>query len=371
MYTTSFIERHHQISMEELLNKVFDFSNHIPPTELEKRYTTLKDSSYPRVKTNFKGNVPVNMVSSDLVGCAFHVMNSFIPEGFTPTYSEFRLRKASGGYRTLHAPDDETAQVLIAMKNCLDKLNIPAHDNAYAYIKERDCKKAIERHQQAGARYFLKLDLKKFFDNCTPALVKRQLHKIYPFAEATPTQRDRFFFMLDKVAYLDGCLPQGSHISPILTNWMMIPFDYELTRKLYGLPGLFTYTRYADDLLISSPNPFKWQEVVDMINDLLVSLGYDGLEINSSKTRYSSRLGSNWNLGIMYNIEGNLTVGHKRKSRIKTMMYRAYKNEMDPDDLNELNGELAYLKHIEPEYHSKLMAWFTGKYGVDIHSVLK
>ena len=154
MYTTSFIDRYHQVSMEELLNKVFDFSNHIPPTELEKRYTTLLDSSYPRVRTNFNGNVPVNMVSSDLVGCAFHVMNSFIPEGFTPTYSEFRLRKASGGYRTLHAPDDDTAQVLIATKNCLEKLNIPAHDNAYAYIKERDCKKAIERHQQAGARYF-------------------------------------------------------------------------------------------------------------------------------------------------------------------------------------------------------------------------
>ena len=66
-----------------------------------------------------------------------------------------------------------------------------------------------------------------------------------------------------------------------------------LTKELRG----YTYTRYADDILISKTIEFDWQEVVRQVQIILPP----GLNIKSNKTRYGSSNGSNWNLGLMYN----------------------------------------------------------------------
>jgi hypothetical protein len=92
--------------------------------------------------------------------------------------------------------------------------------------------------------------------------------------------------------------------------------------------------------------------------------------IKDSKTRYGSKSGRNWNLGIMYNKDSKLTVGHKRKRRIKTMLFQFYRGQRDKEYAQELNGELAYLKNIEPEYFQTLIEFMDRKYRFNFMSTI-
>jgi hypothetical protein len=132
-------------------------------------------------------------------------------------------------------------------------------------------------------------------------------------------------------------------------------FDYELTRQLRG----FTYTRYADDLLISKTTQFDWQEVARQVQIGLPS----GLNIKPNKTRYGSSNGSNWNLGLMYNKDLNITVGYRKKHLLKNKIHNLFTNKPDEDtpefvgwleSLYSLRGLLSYYKFIEPEYFTRL-----------------
>ena len=56
-----------------------------------------------------------------------------------------------------------------------------------------------------------------------------------------------------ELGFLDGGLPQGTPLSPTVTNIMMIPVDFKVARELREHNHQrFVYTRYADDFQISS-----------------------------------------------------------------------------------------------------------------------
>ena len=93
--------------------------------------------------------------------------------------------------------------------------------------------------------------------------------------------------------FLEDKLPQGSPASPIMSNIYLLEFDYLLTELLRNLNKHFVYTRYADDILISSREMFGWREVVRLVEELLTP--YD-LTLNKDKIRYGSKNGRNWNL---------------------------------------------------------------------------
>ena len=59
----------------------------------------------------------------------------------------------------------------------------------------------------------------------------------------------------------------------------------------------YVYTRYADDILISSKSNFNWQELVNTLKGVL----QPQFTIKDEKTRYGSTAGRNWNLGLMVN----------------------------------------------------------------------
>ena len=64
----------------------------------------------------------------------------------------------------------------------------------------------------------------------------------------------------------------------------------------------------------------------------------------------------------MYNKDNNITVGYRRKRRIKTMLFQFYQGNRDYQYTLELNGELAYLKNIEPDYYYGMIQSMNNKY---------
>ena len=283
-------------------------------------------------------------------------------------YKEFKIPKKTHGFRTINAPDDILKPKMAKVAKILsDELQILAHDSAWAYVKGRDVITAMKEHQKNNSRWFLKLDLKDFFGSCSVDFIIQQLEKIYPFA-VYPSIMPR---VIANFATLNGGLPQGTPLSPMLTNLIMVEIDYKINRLIYDLTqeaGLFkqhyVYTRYADDIIISAKNNFKYDIIIEAIDNLLEDTP---LTINREKIRYGSSSGRNWNLGIMYNKDNELTIGYREKQKLKVTIYNYIHDGLWPlEDLRWLLGKLNWLHNVQSDYFKGLMNYYKNKYNVDV-----
>ncbi len=100
-------------------------------------------------------------------------------------------------------------------------------------------------------------------------------------------------------AFYEDKLPQGTPLSPTLTNILMTPLDDYIQKTLWNRHSNFCYTRYADDMLISSVYDFKKDEIEQIVVDAIKKFNVP-FEINKAKTSYGSKNGSSWNLGVMF-----------------------------------------------------------------------
>lgn len=288
-------------------------------------------------------------------------------------YTTFNIRKKTHGFRTINAPKPNLKKEQKTVANYLSHtLKVLTHDSAWAYVSGRSVVEAMKEHTNNQSKWYLKIDLHDFFGSCNPEFIKEQLMKLYPFA-SYPN-----ILVVDKIiklATLNNGLPQGTPLSPVLTNLIMVEFDYKINRMLYNLTqehGLFKqryiYTRYADDIIISAKNKFDFNIVVNAIKELFDNTP---LSINEEKTRFGSSSGRNWNLGIMCNKNNELTVGYRRKHKIKTVIHsyvtsRDTGNAFNLEDLQWLLGELSWIRNVEPNYFDGLNNYLYNKYGFNV-----
>lgn len=292
-------------------------------------------------------------------------------------YHTFHIPKASGGLRQIDAPCEELMEALRDLKKILeDDMFALYHTNAFAYIKHRSTIHALKRHQKNESNWFLKVDFSNFFGSTTPEFLFRMVSVIFPFSEVVKTDVGKQ--ALEKalsLCFLNGGLPQGTPTSPMLTNLMMIPIDHYLSKVLRESPGKFVYTRYADDMLISSKYTFKFVDVLKMIEDVLVKFNAP-FTFKREKTRYGSKNGSNWNLGLMLNKDNEITLGRKKKNRMKIMLtnyIRDKKNgvQWEVHDVQVMNGQLSYFRMVEESYTDGMLKFINEKFGCDVMKFIK
>ena len=280
-------------------------------------------------------------------------------------YTHFRIPKSSGGTRLIEAPSDrlKQAQRRIADMIMIDYKVLP-HNAAYAYTRGRCAYDSLVTHQRHNARWFLKLDIKEFFPSTTKELLKTKLKDIYPLCLLNDTAMEALTHIATNE---DNVLPQGSPLSPLLSNLVLLEFDLKLSTKLRNFNHQkYTYTRYADDMLISCAYDFKYQDIIDTIEELFRELNLP-YAIARHKTRYASSAGRNWNLGLMYNYEQKITVGSKRKKELHSLLNSfvvEYPWEKQPTQ--ELLGKLAYLRNVEPDYYNNMVNKYNDKYDVNV-----
>lgn len=287
-------------------------------------------------------------------------------------YYSFKIPKRSGGLRTINAPVDEFKEALSKVKDIFEyQIKCLPHNSAFAYIKHKSVEDAIVKHQQNKSQWFLKIDLKDFFPNCTPEFIFKQLMQLYPFYYMGEESQIRLQKIIN-ICCLNNGLPQGTPMSPLLTNLVMVPYDYAINKHLKRFENNhFVYTRYADDILISSKSAFNWRTIQDTLTEMLVPF-----EINTTKTRYGSRAGSNWNLGLMLNKDNNITIGHQKKKTINAMLNNFLKDGSEnirwpKEDIYHLQGLLSYLNHIEPGYYSYIANKYSKKYNIKLKTAFK
>ncbi len=292
-------------------------------------------------------------------------------------YRSFKIPKRSGGLRQIDAPQEELMAALKELKYIFEnKLFASYHTSAFAYVKGRSTIDAVRRHQRNKSRWFLKLDFHNFFGSTTPDFVMSQLKTIFPFNEIIAN----FYGKpeLEKalsLCFLNGGLPQGTPISPTLTNLMMIPTDHCIAKVTRDMTPHLVYTRYADDIILSSDISFKWSDVQEKIIDIIKQFNAP-FTLNTSKTRYGSSAGRNWNLGVMLNANNEITVGHARKKAFKAMIF-SFMNDFnnnimwDLGDVQHFLGLISYYKMVEPKNIDNILKTYSKKFNRDVEETAK
>ena len=295
-------------------------------------------------------------------------------------YETFYIPKKSGGVRQINAPKPPLKLALSELKRLFEEdfgAYYLYHTSAFAYVKGRSTIDAVKRHQTNDSRWFLKLDLHDFFGSTTMDFVMHQLSMVYPFSEVIRLEEgeEELRKALD-LAFLHGGLPQGTPISPLITNIMMIPVDHTLFNRLNNFDGQsFVYTRYADDFIISSRFNFHFRDVEGLVGEVLAGFGAP-FALNTKKTRYGNRNGQNWNLGVMLNKDNVITIGKEKKRNFKAMLANYAQDSLHGktwplEDIQVMEGLRSYYRMVEGGVIDKLVQDVGNKFGVDISKKIK
>lgn len=366
MYLTFTINKKNKLEQLDLFQSILNDTN-INIDALQNK--SLPYIEYCTVKTNkiastTFNNHQIKLLKTFLQNFAF-MAKPFLEEGVDKHYSSFKIPKHNGKFREIDAPDAELKNLLAHAKNVLqNNILVHPHNAAFAYVPGRCSKHALEKHQYNQSRWYLHLDLKDFFSNCTEDFIHQQLQQVFPFSEMYLNEKTKQQMqILVSAALYKGRLPQGTPLSPFLTNIIMIPIDNAIYNfcKQWNKQH-FVYTRYADDIDISSKYEFDYKELLRELNSILAR--QSPLQINHEKVHYGSNAGRNWHLGLMLNQQNQITVGYKKKRLIKQklMNFCTNKQNWELDDIQTFLGELAYFKSIEPEYHDHLIKQYSNKY---------
>lgn len=354
------------------------YVNYIPKGRNENRFTPqeLMDIllGQKNLSPHSKNYFPIRTIFSDVVVDKpkfIEQLSTLLTDLPTKGFLNFRIPKHSGGFRLIEAPVDDYKARLSEIGNLFYRTLILPHQAAFAYTRGRCAYDALVVHQQRNARWFLKVDLKDFFPSISKQVLKDKLPLVYPFNLLSDELLEQ---LCEYSVNLRGVLPQGSPLSPLFSNLIMQEFDVMLTNKLHTL-GKFTYTRYADDIIITSPYDFNFENKVSLIRNVLHECNLP-IYINSTKTRYASAAGRNWNLGLMYNKDSQITIGHAYKNDLSfklNLCMRNYISGQMPEqaDVFELVGKIGYLKTVEPIYYETMIKKYEKKYNTSYVQMIK
>lgn len=361
----------YQITIDDILNERDISSIHLDQS------TSVITYKVDMISTKLKNKLRLNETLRDIMLFNEKYADLIDTTDKKELYKSFCIPKRSGGLRQIDAPDERLMKALNEMKRIFEEdLLFSHHAIAYAYINGRCTKDAVEKHRSNNSRWFLKTDLHSFFNSSSTDFVLKMLYQIYPLGEYVYNSSfKREFEKMISLCFLNGGLPQGTPTSPMITNQMMIPIDYELSKMCHENRPHLVVTRYADDIHISSEYDFRWAEVQKKMMDILSSFGAP-FTINKEKTHYGSRSGRNWMLGLMLNNDGKITVGHQKKKIANAMIHQfmtdySLGKEWSLEDTQKFSGELAYFKSVEPQYFSDMIAKYNEKFHADLNKEIK
>lgn len=347
-----------------------DFFNGVSLTEIPTPIRARTDFSKITVKAQNKPRSHDQRLINDALRKIYAIVERHAPETVSSEYTTFYIPKRTGGQREINAPTEELMKDLRDIRDIFQyDLAVLTHNAAHAYVEHRSIMTALQEHQKNNSKWFLKLDIKDFFPSCNEEFVTDMLEQIYPFSTMSRAEIEAFIW----IAFKDDQLPQGTPLSPLLTNIIMTPIDYEIHK--YCKQCNLVYTRYADDILISGYERFNWQVVQATIIKIF-NEQYAPFNIKTEKTRFGSSAGRNWNLGLMLNKDNDITIGYRKKKRYKAALHNlmeTYSNggSYTKDELYHFQGITSYYLSIEPEYIGNMIKQYENKYNITLRSLYK
>lgn len=236
------------------------------------------------------------------------------------------------------------------------------HDVVHSFIKQKSTLTAVQAH--AGNKYFFKTDIEQFYANIKRSDVFEVLNlnsKQIPISDISL----HIEFLADITTHND-CIPVGFPTSPRLSNAFLNRFDREVQK--FCKNNRLIYTRYADDIIISSSVFDVTTTLRDQVQDLLSQYASQKLILNESKTKITHIGNKVKLLGLVVLPNGKITIDSKYKKIIEITLHY-FTNDIDKysslleehfkGSEHSLFGVLHYANSIDPNYIEKLQR----KYG--------
>ena len=285
-------------------------------------------------------------------------------------YRTFRIPKKSGDCRSISAPKGNLKWMQICLNEIFKAIYTPSR-YATGFAEGRSIVDNAKVH--TNQNYVFNIDLEDFFPSVKQSWVWARLQKA-PFnfnKEVASVMAGlcsiKTWFQEDSEGKLKEhyCLPQGAPTSPLLTNAVCDTLD----RRLGGLAKRFGlhYSRYADDITFSSMHNV-YQEGSEFRQELERIITSQNFRINPKKTRLNHRSQRQEVTGLT--VSDKVNVARKYVKDIRALLHiwnryginaaissfyprykaeKGYKNKIEPNIENVINGKLCYLKMVKGE----------------------
>ena len=223
----------------------------------------------------------------------------------------FKIPKKNGS-RTLCCVEKDNL-LFCFQRNLTEKFlnNIMLSDAAYGFIKGYNYLDFLNEHTSFhGNKYFLRLDIKSFFDTINEKHIKEVLN--YYISDECKSKSVILNKIVDILLY-EGTISQGAPSSPAISNVIFRQIDIRI-QKYCSKCGV-DYSRYADDMLFSSQNnTIHHSRFISGITHILSTHGFRINYRKTIKAKNEISLGG-------YVISTDIRLSRKKLENLKRILY--------------------------------------------------
>ena len=295
--------------------------------------------------------------SEEIDGLSLKELISLIPR---PWYMKKRMLKPKGGYRTIWMPNPALKQIQQSLVPRLEAIyrQAPTHSVSMGFLGGRSPALAARLH--AGASQALVIDIQNFFESVRSDHIPWK-DFIETTSSKTQAEEDSSInlqlvlesLLMHQVAgrpYVQA-LPQGAPTSPILSNFACIKLDAFISRESERRGWI--YTRYADDLVISSTGR------TDNFYHLTEELVTEGLKrhrwrVADHKTQHQKR----WSgagiivcgIKVPRRKRDELGLPKQVKRRVRSALFKIRHPDTMVGEENQVRGLLSYAYQVTGDH---------------------
>ncbi len=263
------------------------------------------------------------------------------------SYNRFTIPKSDGTRRQIKAPVKELKGIQAwILRNILDRLATSPY--ATAYTDKRRLIDNVLPHR--NNRYYICIDLKDFFPSISTRRVVILFSNLGYSAQASE--------ILARLCTFDGNLPQGAVTSPRISNLIAAKLD----RRIAGYTSKrnIIYTRYSDDITLSSNNRSNLHQSLSRITKIIKT---EHFQINDDKLRI---LGPRTRVVvtglIKNNSEAKFGIGRMKKRIMRAVIHHYFSGKSKDSKYNteeSIIGWIAYLKSVDTDSYKYITDFFS------------
>ena len=232
---------------------------------------------------------------------------------------------------------------------------------SHGFRKKHSIVTNAKKHR--NKRYVFNVDLKSFF----PSINFGRIHGYFIKSRDFQLKPD-VATVIAQIACHDNELPQGSPVSPVLSNLIGHLVDIRLVKL--AKRAKCSYSRYADDITFSTrkkdfpPLIASQEESEEWLpsKNLVREIERTGFEINPKKTSMQYNVNRQMVTGLVVNRAVNIKASYYRQARsmcnalFRTGHFyigREMREELKPGTVNQLRGVLSHIYNIKKPHDQR------------------
>lgn len=311
-------------------------------------------------------------------------------------YTVHRIPKKSGGVRVIEAPSPLLKKVQRCILEAYLYPFMAVSFYAMGFVPKRSIALNAESHFSyihKNQQVLLKMDMHDFFPSVDMDAVLAGVYNFirylgygryavpippgFPDRDAlitadSPKRRVRFWGLVDtykpascsqshvitcslmrlaygllKMCMLEERLPQGAPTSPALSNIALMRMDNTIASTFMRTNLRLRYTRYADDMIVSTNNVTSALFAKKLITSVVNRSGF--LVINNEKTQILRNHVPQKVTGI--NINDKVSISRWKRDDVRAQMHNLItgKHELAPNQFSQISGHRAFMRGVDKE----------------------